>query len=227
VDELSDVFIATVARNRGVTEQHVLDSFGGGAMLVAARALSVGMIDEIQDLDSFLSRFESSDKQQPLPGFQLSARAEQQQEVTMAGQDQVVTMTVEQLRNEQPAAVAEIVAAAKTEERERLKAIEGLAAKFDNSLPSIKEAAIKHINKSKFDANATPESIALGLIDVTASAKVEAVESFAKPRREAAEAASGISLANKPIDDEKGKAESSAARVSGLSAALKKLNGGN
>ena len=225
VNELADVFIETVARNRGVSVQDVLDKFGAGAMIVAKRAESVGMIDQIQDLDSFLSGIESTN-QATLPGFQLSAQAEQQQEVTMADQNQTVTMTAEQLKSEQPAAVSEIVAAAKTEERERLQAIEGLAAKFDNSLPSIREAAIKHINGAKFDADATPESIALGLVDVTAGAKVEAVEAVAKPRREAAEAASQISNANQAPSDERGQAEASQARVNGLAEAMKRLSGG-
>lgn len=61
VNELTDVFVDTVAQNRGVTSEKVLADFGKGGTVVAARALSVGMIDSIATLESVFNQ--SADNQ--------------------------------------------------------------------------------------------------------------------------------------------------------------------
>jgi hypothetical protein len=45
VDQLGDIFVAAVARNRGVKPQAVLDDFGAGGLLVGAQAVEAGMAD--------------------------------------------------------------------------------------------------------------------------------------------------------------------------------------
>jgi len=45
VDDLADVFITSVALNRGITRADVLENYGQGAIFAAARALEAGMID--------------------------------------------------------------------------------------------------------------------------------------------------------------------------------------
>jgi ClpP class serine protease len=55
VNELADVFVETVADNREVSVDKVLSDFGQGGMVVAKRALAVGMIDEIATIDEFMS----------------------------------------------------------------------------------------------------------------------------------------------------------------------------
>lgn len=54
VNDLADVFIETVALNRNVSVETVLNNFGRGAMVIAKKALEVGMIDEITTIDAFL-----------------------------------------------------------------------------------------------------------------------------------------------------------------------------
>jgi ClpP class serine protease len=54
-DDLGDVFVSAVAKNRDVDKDEVLEKYGKGASVVAARALEAGMIDEIQSLDSILT----------------------------------------------------------------------------------------------------------------------------------------------------------------------------
>jgi hypothetical protein len=57
LDELADVFVSAVAKGRGVSTDTVLEQFGQGGEVVAARALSVGMIDGITTLDHLVSSF--------------------------------------------------------------------------------------------------------------------------------------------------------------------------
>lgn len=55
VDQLSEVFIKTVASNRGITEAAVLENYGQGAVFVAAEALARGMIDSVGTFESLLT----------------------------------------------------------------------------------------------------------------------------------------------------------------------------
>lgn len=54
-DDMGQVFVNTVAANRNVTVEKVLESFGQGAVFVAADALERGMIDGIGTLESVIS----------------------------------------------------------------------------------------------------------------------------------------------------------------------------
>jgi ClpP class serine protease len=60
VNELTDVFVETVAKNRGVDVKKVLEDFGRGGTVAAQRALSVGMIDEIATLESTITKLSGS-----------------------------------------------------------------------------------------------------------------------------------------------------------------------
>lgn len=88
LNELTDVFVGAVATNMGVTEKKVLSDFGKGGELVAARALSVGMIDQITTLDALMSSFH-----QPNPA--------------QGGAQRSVTMTLEEFLAANPAAAAQ------------------------------------------------------------------------------------------------------------------------
>lgn len=56
VDRFYDVFVADVARNRGVSEDHVKENFGKGGRVMATEAVQVGMVDGIASFNDFLSR---------------------------------------------------------------------------------------------------------------------------------------------------------------------------
>ncbi len=47
IDDLAAVFVAAVARNRGVSEDKVRSDFGQGGVLIASKAIAAGMADEI------------------------------------------------------------------------------------------------------------------------------------------------------------------------------------
>ena len=56
VDEFYRVFVAAVARGRGVTAQAVRDGFGQGRMVQAREAVKLGMADGIGTLDQVIER---------------------------------------------------------------------------------------------------------------------------------------------------------------------------
>lgn len=56
LDDLADVFISRVARNRGVTADKVIKSFGQGDVMVGDRAVTAGLADRLGDFESTLAQ---------------------------------------------------------------------------------------------------------------------------------------------------------------------------
>jgi ClpP class serine protease len=54
-DELAQVFIDTVAANRGVSAETVMNDFGRGGILIGKNAVKTGMADRIGSLESLIS----------------------------------------------------------------------------------------------------------------------------------------------------------------------------
>ncbi|MFQ5507078.1 MAG: S49 family peptidase [Planctomycetota bacterium] len=54
VDEVAEVFVQAVARNRGVTRETVLEKFGQGDVLVGERASEAGLVDQIGVLEEVI-----------------------------------------------------------------------------------------------------------------------------------------------------------------------------
>lgn len=80
VDELADVFIANVARNRGVSPEEVTERFGQGDLLVGASARTAGLVDDLGSFESVLASLQG----RPLmtttvPPRRSSARARAQE----------------------------------------------------------------------------------------------------------------------------------------------------
>jgi ClpP class serine protease len=55
LDDLAAVFISAVAEYRGTTDENVIEKYGRGGVLVAAKALKIGMIDDINTLQNTLA----------------------------------------------------------------------------------------------------------------------------------------------------------------------------
>lgn len=107
VNEIADVFIGTVAKNRDASVETVLNKFGKGGLVVAKKALEVGMIDEISTVNDFMleakcggRRFESSNQ---LEKTELTKPA-------IAGERTAAMITLADFLAENPAAKAELEA---------------------------------------------------------------------------------------------------------------------
>ncbi len=59
VDDTYDMFIRDVATGRGMSMYSVRESYGDGSVFSAQTALSLGMVDKIQPLDSVIGRYGS------------------------------------------------------------------------------------------------------------------------------------------------------------------------
>lgn len=55
VDDLGGVFVAAVARNRGIDEETVLAEYGQGGSMVGERAVAAGLADRIGSLESVIA----------------------------------------------------------------------------------------------------------------------------------------------------------------------------
>ena len=56
IDAIAEVFVASVARNRGVSVEKVLSDFGQGSVLVGAAAVEAGLADEIGSLEKTITQ---------------------------------------------------------------------------------------------------------------------------------------------------------------------------
>ena len=58
-DKLGDIFVDSVASNRGVDRDTVLEKFGQGDLLVGSEALEAGMIDEITTFEALIAKLKN------------------------------------------------------------------------------------------------------------------------------------------------------------------------
>lgn len=167
VNALADVFINTVADNRGVDADTVINQFGQGGMLLAADAIAAGMADRLGSLESLIASLSAgtptlNHKQRghtmPITREQLAAEAP----------DLLLALTEE---GRAAGYQAGITAGAEAE-RNRIKDIEALAMPgHDDLIASIKfdgqttagEAAVKILAAEK----ATRESMSAKITEDT------------------------------------------------------------
>lgn len=129
VDDLADVFIAKVARNRGVSRETVLEDFGQGGVMVGERAVEAGLVDRIGTFEGVIETL-----QDRIAGDRRPGGLQASEERTMADSDQGsepqltdFEPSADELREAFPEAAAEIESAGREEgaedERERITAI--------------------------------------------------------------------------------------------------------
>jgi ClpP class serine protease len=97
LDEITNIFYDAVSRGRSVSVDHVKTNYGRGGIILAERALDIGMIDMIQSTESTSNR-----------------RA--------GGTKEVTAMNLAQLKAEHPDVYASAVQVGVAEERDRVNA---------------------------------------------------------------------------------------------------------
>jgi len=60
IDAMGDVFVKTLARNRGIDPPQVLERFGGGDILIGDYAVTAGLADRIGSLEKLISEISSA-----------------------------------------------------------------------------------------------------------------------------------------------------------------------
>jgi signal peptide peptidase SppA len=114
IDAMADVFVNTLARNRGIETVKVLEQFGGGDILIGAHAVNAGLADRIGSLEKLIAEFSaSSNPALNQRGFLLPPTLNKKESV----------MDIQTLTQDHPALLAEVQTTAKSAERSRIQTI--------------------------------------------------------------------------------------------------------
>lgn len=151
VDGLAATFLEQVAMYRGLKLEHVTNNFGRGAMLLAAKAVEVGMVDCVSTLQDVLAQ-----KTKPI---ERESAVHNERETEM-DQEKI------------DAAVKAAVDTAVDTERTRVAGIRELAAVFAEAHPGVRDAVNACVALEAANENATKESTAVKLLEVVAGAQL-------------------------------------------------------
>lgn len=114
IDAMADVFVSTIARNRSVTPDHVLEHYGGGDVMIGANAVNAGLADRVGSLERLITELSSPKTPSPQPeGFFSSTQPKKEKK----------PMNLEQLKTEHPDLVTSLHAEGSAKEKQRLKDI--------------------------------------------------------------------------------------------------------
>jgi signal peptide peptidase SppA len=150
VDSLAEVFINTVAQNRGTTREAVIANFGSGGVLIASDAIAAGMADKLGSLESLIAQLSG--------GKTLST--------SKRGNSNMNDITRDTLASDYPdiakaftddgfaAGMAEGKRLGAETERARIQGIEALAMPGHDAL----------VAQLKFDGNTTAEQAAMQIL---------------------------------------------------------------
>lgn len=172
VDSLANVFIESVAKNRNTDTKTVTEKYGKGGLFVAHKAKEVGMIDSIENLQPFINGLNSK-----YNSFSFSTNIEKETKMSEE-------ITIDGLYAAHGELIMQLVEDAKKEERKRLQDIESLKNNFEAALPAVKESVFITIDRLKYNADSTRDSIAAALLPVIIEAQNKTINDFAIERRE-------------------------------------------
>lgn len=171
IDAMAQVFVADVARNRGVATETVLSDFGKGGIFVGQQAIDAGLADSIGSFESVLAELTAGAATKGNTGLIMATETE-------TGQPEAV---------DNSAAIATAVAAALTAERTRMAGLQTLATAHGAADVDL-QAAIT--------GNMTVEAFALQIADKAAKDKADNVAALQRDEEEARPA--GASRAEEP-----------------------------
>lgn len=118
IDSMADVFIGTIARNRDVSAENVQTHYGGGDVMIGAKAVSAGLADRIGSLEGLIAEFHSPQKSPLTEGF---FNAQSQPPSTQEKKP----MDIETLKKDHPDLVAQLTREGASAEKKRLGDILG------------------------------------------------------------------------------------------------------
>ena len=116
IDSMADVFIETIARNRNVSAENVQNHYGGGDVMIGAKAVSAGLADRIGSLEGLIAELSSPQKSPRTEGF---FNAQNQPPSTQEKKP----MDIETLKKDHPDLVATLMREGASAEKMRLNDI--------------------------------------------------------------------------------------------------------
>lgn len=78
LDAIEDVFVDTVARNRGVSRETVYERFGAGGVEIGAAAVRTGMADRVGSMESLIEEMKRKRREMPMISMKAADAAEEQ-----------------------------------------------------------------------------------------------------------------------------------------------------
>jgi signal peptide peptidase SppA len=136
LDDLAQVFVDDVARNRGVSVETVLSDFGRGSVMVGDRAVAAGLADRVGSFEALLAELaEKAAASSGAPVGSGTVFSTPTQELTMnenptppAAEDKPVpVLTADSVATDHPEIAATLRAAGAEAERARILGIEDLS----------------------------------------------------------------------------------------------------
>lgn len=148
LDEITELFVESVATGRGVTREDVLSDFGQGSMFLGADAVKRGMLDGITTLSELVEDLNTTNNQSQTGGVMTAKKSD-------TSSDSV--MSAEEFKAHNPQGYEAIFSAGISAEQDRLKDIEALVEK-DTSVASF-------VNGKKFEAGMNKANMALAIFE--------------------------------------------------------------
>ena len=205
LDQMTEVFINSVAEFRGVTYDKVAEDFGQGGVVIGQVAVDAGMVDGITTLDLLLAElnkpggdggaatFFTANNQQTVEGSQMSKTDKNKTQTTEAAETQ-----------ETPATTVDttaIAADAVKAERERVQGIEGIMDKFKDQPANVRKAAQTCIDENKYIEGSTVESVQGKVLDAVLKAQAEIPAATAEGARDLAATAEELPAGNETDEE--------------------------
>jgi signal peptide peptidase SppA len=116
IDSMADVFIETIARNRNVSTENVQSHYGGGDVMIGAKAVSAGLADRVGSLEGLIAELSSPQKSPRTEGF---FNAQNQPPSTQEKKP----MNIEILKKDHPDLAAQLTREGASAEKKRLNDI--------------------------------------------------------------------------------------------------------
>lgn len=206
VDALAQVFVETVARNRNTSVETVLQSFGQGAVFVAAEAMKRGMIDSIGTFESTLDALKQEINAMDYSKLTVASLTEHRA-------DLVAEITAAAVAGVEKVDVAAVHAEGARAERDRIAALEALA------LPGTEELIAKFKAEGTEPAAAAMEILKAAKAGGVAQPGASAHLAGLKKTEEALQApAAGTGEDAKPTEEQAASAAIALARKAGIDA---------
>lgn len=117
IDDIAAVFVADVARFRGVEPKTVIEEFGRGGVMVGRRAVDAGLADELATLEDAISLASEQGKQQEIFAMNDATKKAAETVATYTG-DQI---TASLIRSQFPAVAEELADSARTEAKSEIE----------------------------------------------------------------------------------------------------------
>jgi len=168
-DAIAAVFVAAVARNRGVDEETVVTDFGRGGILVGEAAIAAGMADRLGNMEGLIAELAAG------PGTN-DGNGSTRRGTIMSKDDNkntALAVTIETVAQDHPDIAAHFRAEGAKAERERIAAVMELGDKpADGSLAA-------KLWEMAMDGETTKEKAALAVLERQKKAAVEAAADLA------------------------------------------------